>query len=651
MPASASGTVAEALARFRAGETVEAAPAPAVAEPAAPVTTGRTKHVVFPRPNGESYYARAIPGAAHDVDMIRQARGATLLDNIYVLAYGRPGTGKGHPLATPILTPNGWTTIGELSVGDTVTGSDGKHTTVYGVFDRGVLPTYRVTMSDGSSVEVDSTHLWRVQNKKHHWITLSTQDIIDRWDDSYGKFSLNIPTIGEYDPAPASLPIPPYMLGALIADGSLNQSTTVWTKNDQNIADEMARQIDGSGFSLIEGSPSDARRWRFAHIDDRNSYSVINGKLAALGLRGLKSGEKFIPDIYKTASLAQRRALLAGLMDGDGSTTFGAKGQAVYNTTSRRLAEDVRELMWSLGDSASLGDGKFKNGTLRVGLLTHRNPFLASKYAESFRPSKTIWARRIIDIARVEDQEIRCIAVTADDHLYVTKDYIVTHNTSAFEAAFPDLITVTCNRDTDMDALFGTWVQNPDGTYEWIYGPVAVAAQEGRPVLLDEIAVAPPQVITDLYESMDGRGTMRIKNNPKLPVISIKDGFWIGGAFNPHAPGADVSDALLSRFGIHIEATTDYALAADIGVPAKFIKIAKNLQEKQASNKVTFVHQMRELLIAKKNTERFGLDFAARNFVGVAPEDDRPVVADVASRIFGFAVTPLSHGDAVKTAI
>ena len=317
MPSSASATVAEALTRFRSGETVEAAPAPTVTTPAAPATTGRTKHVVFARPNGEPYYARAIPGATHDVDMLRQARGSTLLDNIYVLAYGKPGTGK----------------------------------------------------------------------------------------------------------------------------------------------------------------------------------------------------------------------------------------------------------------------------------------------------------------------------------------------TSAFEAAFPDLITVTCNRDTDMDALFGTWVQNPDGTYEWIYGPVAVGAMEGRPVLLDEIAVAPPQVITDLYESMDGRGTMRIKNNPKLPVINIADGFWIGGAFNPHAPGADVSDALLSRFGIHIEATTDYALAADVGVPAKFIKVAKNLQEKQAGNKVTFVHQMRELLIAKKNVERFGMEFAVRNFVGIAPEDDRPIVADVASRVFGFQVEPLSHGDAVKTAI
>jgi len=226
-----------------------------------------------------------------------------------------------------------------------------------------------------------------------------------------------------------------------------------------------------------------------------------------------------------------------------------------------------------------------------------------------------------------------------------------TGKSSVFEAAFPDLITVTCSRDTDMDSFWGTWVQMPDGTYEWVYGPVAVAAMEGRPVLLDEIAVAPPQVLTDLHESMDGRGTMRIKTNPKLPVIQIRDGFWMGGACNPDAPGADMSDALLSRFDIHIEGTTDYDLAEEVGVPKKFVKVARNLMEKRVANKELYVHQMRELMAAKRMAERFGTEMAVANFVGVAPVADRVVVADVVSRVFGYAAAPLRQGDAVRVPV
>jgi MoxR-like ATPase len=224
-----------------------------------------------------------------------------------------------------------------------------------------------------------------------------------------------------------------------------------------------------------------------------------------------------------------------------------------------------------------------------------------------------------------------------------------TGKTAMMESAFPDLVTVTCNRDTDMDALLGTWIQLPDGTYEWAYGPVAVAAMEGRPVLLDEIAVAPAQVLTDLYESMDGRGTLRIKSNPKLPVIQIKDGFWIGGACNPDAPGAEMSEALLSRFNVHLECTTDYDLAEEIGVPKKFVKAARNLAEKKASDKVTFAHQMRELLAAKRISERLDTEAAVANFISVAPQADRAVVADVVSRVFGYASRGLVTGAAVRT--
>lgn len=266
------------------------------------------------------------------------------------------------------------------------------------------------------------------------------------------------------------------------------------------------------------------------------------------------------------------------------------------------------------------------------------------------RPNgETYWAREVQGAAHDVDLVRQCRGSTVAENLYVLAFGLPgTGKSAMMEAAFPNLITVTCNRDTDMDALLGTWVQLPDGTYEWAYGPVAVAAMEGRPVLLDEIAVAPPQVLTDLYESMDGRGTLRIKSNPKLPVIQIADGFWIGGGCNPDAPGAEMSEALLSRFDVHLECTTDYDLAEEVGVPRKFVKAARNLAEKRAADRTTYAHQMRELLAAKRIAERLDTAAAVANFISVAPEAHRAVVADVTSRVFGYASRGLITGSAAR---
>jgi MoxR-like ATPase len=266
------------------------------------------------------------------------------------------------------------------------------------------------------------------------------------------------------------------------------------------------------------------------------------------------------------------------------------------------------------------------------------------------RPNgETYWAREVPGAAHDVDLVRQCRGATIAENLYLLAFGLPGVGKSAlFEAAFPDLITVTCNRDTDMDALLGTWVQLPDGTYEWAYGPVALAAMEGRPVLLDEVAVAPAQVLTDLYESMDGRGTLRIKSNPKLPVIRIADGFWMGGGCNPDAPGADMSDALLSRFDVHLECTTDYDLAEEVGVPRKFVKAARNLAEKRAADRTTYAHQMRELLAAKRIAERLDTAAAVANFISVAPAANRPVVADVVSRVFGYASRGLVTGSAAR---
>jgi nitric oxide reductase NorQ protein len=106
-------------------------------------------------------------------------------------------------------------------------------------------------------------------------------------------------------------------------------------------------------------------------------------------------------------------------------------------------------------------------------------------------------------------------------------------------------------------------------------------------------------------------------------------------ACNPNAPGARMSEALLSRFAVQFEVQTDYKLARKLGVDAKVVTAAQNLASKLGSGEVGWAPQLRELLDYKRVADEFGQDIALNNLVSVAPEIDRAVVADVVTRVVG----------------
>lgn len=308
---------------------------------------------------------------------------------------------KGLALDTPIPTPSGWTTMGELHVGDQVLGSNGRPVNVTvksGIHHR---PCYRITFSDGSTVVCDNVHLWNVTESKGgraSTTTLGADALYERFTAlaAAGRTrSLTITNAAPLDLPEGDLPIDPWVLGAWLGDGKTNGSTITVGRDD---ADDMLTllkqhwhgQVLVEPASLASGSalavtlaqpdpercgmghdPSSLTRYPYAGRRDVVACSECsrarteghrtgsgwavkgNPGRTNIGLRTLLAdtglrGNKHIPVAYLRASREQRLALLQGLMDTDGSWN-AKRHRAVLVTTVKVIADAVAELVVSLG--------------------------------------------------------------------------------------------------------------------------------------------------------------------------------------------------------------------------------------------------------------------------------------------------------------
>jgi nitric oxide reductase NorQ protein len=218
-----------------------------------------------------------------------------------------------------------------------------------------------------------------------------------------------------------------------------------------------------------------------------------------------------------------------------------------------------------------------------------------------------------------------------------------TGKTSLVEAAFPDLITIAGDGDTTVGDFVGEYTQKPDGTYEFIYGPLIRAMQEGRVLFIDDATLISPAVLAVCYPAMDGRREVIVKAH-KGEAITAADGFYVVAGHNPGVHGAVLTEALSSRFSFQFEVATDYDLARSLGIDPRAITAARNLATRQANGETGWAPQLRELLAFAKITKIFGLDTALANLAGVAPAEDRDVVAGALAKTFGKTVAPLALG-------
>ncbi len=349
--------------------------------------------------------------------------------NLIVLA-ARPSMGKALKIDELILTPSGWVKNKDLKVGDEVCSIDGNKSFVKGIFPQGELEMYEVEFSDGRKIECCENHLWEVNSSKfngNNTRVLSTKDLVSKLNCVRYKRRISIPMFSGVFGSKKEFLIHPYLIGVLIGDGCLTRGV-VWSKPDNFIVEK----IKGFGYDIKSFKDNSHR------IID-NSKGLKNkylDELRKLNLYGKHSYERFIPDEYKNTCREQRLELLNGILDTDGDVQ--PCGDICYNTTSYQLALDVQQLCFSLGYKCSLKKRKSflygvqKRDSYRLYISSNNESELFTLPKKKERTKvREINPLTIVSINKINKKEhCQCISVTHERELYITKDYLVTHNTS-----------------------------------------------------------------------------------------------------------------------------------------------------------------------------------------------------------------------------
>ncbi len=362
--------------------------------------------------------------------------------------------GRAQPLSSNVLTPSGFQPIGSLRVGDLVIGSDGRPTPVLGIYPQGRKDVFRLRAQDGASTLCCAEHLWSVltpddRRRDKPARILETREMIG-WLRSAHQRRFELPLMSapvEFEPR--GVPMDPYALGLLLGDGCLTTSTTPsFATADPDLAAALEDALEGIEVRHKCG-PDYVLRNIGGHRGGVIVTNPVTGTLRELGLAGTRSSTKFVPEPYLRNSSDVRLAVLQGLLDSDGGpvTQRGRTCRIQYTTCSERLRDHVAFLVRSLGGVAYCHRREAAGrapGLARGRLVYHRSdafildirlprgiePFRLRRKQERYRSDGGGRPMRLVDtIDPAGEAETVCIQVAAADSLYVTDDFLVTHNT------------------------------------------------------------------------------------------------------------------------------------------------------------------------------------------------------------------------------
>lgn len=431
-----------------------------------------------------------------------------------VVLYGFEGVGKAQPIDAMVMTPTGFVEMGSLEVGDRVVGSDGKPVHVVGVFPQGKKKVFRVVMKDGAETECCEDHLWEtttvtdsLQGKPSKVRALAEirekflyrkgteGDPSNANDVPNHRIPVAMPV--EFDSV-GSLPLQPYLLGLLLGDGVLGADSVEFCKPEPDVMDRLATMLPESD-TITRFEDGTGLRIRRKKLSAPRDHSDTSKALSMLGLRGLSSLEKFIPDAYLFASVEDRTELLRGICDTDGHVI--RSGQRVeISTSSPRLRDGVLFLVRSLGGVITLTQRVptyTHNGERRTGSMSWRMlaafphglcPVSSEKHLVKWRTDQTPHYQTIVEVEEVGEKDCRCIKVDAENGLYLTDDFIVTHNTG-FAAGAPNVFFLDANQGSHKYNVERVAIESWVETFEWLD-----AIEQGH-VKCDNVAL---DVLSDL---------------------------------------------------------------------------------------------------------------------------------------------------------
>lgn len=421
---------------LRAFEALPAETQAVVARDALEATKGK-KWIPNPGPQTEAYYSEAD----------------------CLLYGGEPGGGKLLALDTPIPTPEGWATMGDIEVGATVFDEHGMPCRVVAKSDVETEDTYLLTFSDGSQVVAGARHQWVTSTRKERMRALrsspewrakrragrelhgngkrpdlatrnrsnagskglptsgvrTTREIAESLRGRDGRLNHSVVVAGAIELPRADLPIDPYTFGVWLGDGTSTSGAV--TSADHEVFDA----IEGAGYTTTTYARSITR-----------GVLGLQADLRALNVLG----NKHIPAIYLRGSVDQRLALLQGLMDADGHCD--RRGQCEIQLTSKALIDGVYELLCSLGIKVQMREGVARlNGRdigpkWRIKFLTHHQAFRLPRKAErqkrdGFRGTHDV--RYIVSADVVDPMPMQCIQVDSPSHCYLAGAAMIpTHN-------------------------------------------------------------------------------------------------------------------------------------------------------------------------------------------------------------------------------
>lgn len=372
---------------------------------------------------------------------------------IWNIRCGR-GWGKALSIDTPIPTPEGWTTMGALNIGDTIFDECGNPCSVSFVTE--IMynhKCYNVVFSDGSTITADEDHQWLTQSREErkagsNGSVRTTKDIFKTLTIGKRKERNHSIQCNEgLKCEDANLPINPYVLGVWLGDGNSSGAVLACDFKDYQIVEEFVKigipikkvnQADKSKTDLYSFGQAQQKRDTIGRILQNDS---IHSKLKNMCLLN----NKHIPKEYLRASYSQRLELLQGLMDTDGSVDIN--GRCEFVGINKKLVSDVYELIVSLGLKATVDvgfaklNGKIISEKYRVRFTPYIPVFKLKRKLERLHKEGSQACRQgrryITDIIEVESVPVRCIQVDSPNSLFLAGESMIpTHNTKTGAETF-----------------------------------------------------------------------------------------------------------------------------------------------------------------------------------------------------------------------